>query len=160
MLYIRTQDSELCPYDRIFRQELHWLYTKYNKQLIYNDYIIAQHLNDTVADIENSKIECQCCYDVYPIDNIIQCSNGHLFCKLCIQRYIEETMFGSGSVCITCISTEKYYDNYTTTTNSNSGGAESEVCNGQMCNGRFSDEMVKMCVSELVYDKYQGMYTV
>ena len=95
------------------------------------------------------------------MDNIIQCSNGHLFCKICIQRYIEETMFGSGSVCITCISTEKYYDNYTTTTNSNSnsGGAESEVCNGQMCNGRFSDEMVKMCLSEMVYDKYQGMHT-
>ena len=159
MLYIRTQDSELCPYDRVFRQELHWLYTNNNKQLIYNDYIYAQHLNDTVAEEEGSKIECQCCYDIYPIDNIIQCSNGHLFCKVCVQRYIEETMFGSGSVYITCISTEKYYDNYTTTNSSGGtesvGGAESEVCNG-----RFSDEMVKMCLSELVYDKYQGRYTV
>ena len=71
-------------------------------------------------------------------------------------------MFGSGSVYITCISTDKYYDNYTNNSGGTEleGGTESEVCNGQMCNGRFSDEMVKMCLSELVYDKYQGRYTM
>ena len=170
----RIEGSELCPFDAIFHQEVKWLKSKQLKQLEDNDYKLAQQLNDTIAEEEGSKIECQCCYCEYTIDNIIQCSNGHLFCKVCIQRYIEETVFGQGRSVITCIcsdtsnnddtNTNTATDNNNISSSGGGGGSEgtkntnsssSNVKSG-MCRGYFSDAMIKMCLPEAVYIKYTG----
>ena len=159
----RIEGSELCPFDAIFQQEVKWLKSKQLKQLEDSDYKLAQQLNDTIAEEEGSKIECQCCYCEYTIDNIIQCSNGHLFCKVCIQRYIEETVFGQGRSMITCLCSDTSNNEDTTADNSTStsnGGSGSDSSSGNvksgMCKGYFTDTMVKMCLPEAVYIKYTG----
>jgi TRIAD3 protein (E3 ubiquitin-protein ligase RNF216) len=46
---------------------------------------MAEKLNAEIAMEEGGLIECSCCYDETPFENIVQCSEGHLFCKQCLQ---------------------------------------------------------------------------
>eukprot|EP01035_Chromulina_nebulosa_P017698 gene17698-23288_t len=77
-------------------------------------------------------IECGCCYSEYPFENIIQCSEGHLFCKDCLQRYVETTVFGDGRSHISCMNTGR-----------------------DACEGYFPESMLKNSLSDVVFKKFQ-----
>lgn len=64
------------------------------KELLLQDYQAAELLNEQIATDEGSLMECGCCYGEYAFEALVQCSEGHLFCKLCLQRYCEQTVFG------------------------------------------------------------------
>ena len=54
------------------------------------------------ASSENTKdvpiVICGCCLDeMTDIDSLVECRAGHLFCKSCVQRYVETQIFGQGS---------------------------------------------------------------
>lgn len=54
------------------------------------------------AQKNGSLIECECCICEYPIDWMIQCPEGHLMCKFCIQKQIETTI-AEGKSNIKCL---------------------------------------------------------
>ena len=90
----------------------------------------AEKLNEEIATEEGTLVECGCCFGEYPFDNFVQCSEGHLFCKDCLKRYVENTVFGDGKSAIKCMGSEP-------------------------CNGFFSDSMLRITLPERVFSKYQ-----
>jgi TRIAD3 protein (E3 ubiquitin-protein ligase RNF216) len=60
-------------------------------------------------------LECGCCYGDIIFDDMCQCDEGHLFCKTCIQHYVEEQVFGKNADDIQCISSEGCTASYSST---------------------------------------------
>jgi len=53
----------------------------------------------TRADRVGNGVECGCCFDKVPIEEMVACRNeGHLFCMDCIQRYAETQIFSNASL--------------------------------------------------------------
>ncbi|KAI0210961.1 hypothetical protein LSAT2_004235 [Lamellibrachia satsuma] len=48
-------------------------------------------------------IECGCCYDDCCFENMVQCSDGHLFCMKCVENYTRESVFGQGKANLVCM---------------------------------------------------------
>ncbi|BFZ02714.1 hypothetical protein BsWGS_05753 [Bradybaena similaris] len=51
-------------------------------------------------------IECACCFGQCVFDNMAQCSDGHLVCVECLHSYINELLYGTGKVSVTCMTPE------------------------------------------------------
>lgn len=46
-----------------------------------------------------SAVECSCCFDSYPLDDMASCRDeGHLFCLQCLKSLTENLIFGSGNL--------------------------------------------------------------
>ena len=43
-------------------------------------------------------IECGCCFDEFPFDIMVQCYEGHLFCKNCLKGLTREAVYGEAKV--------------------------------------------------------------
>ncbi|KAJ1451929.1 hypothetical protein M885DRAFT_528338 [Pelagophyceae sp. CCMP2097] len=79
-------------------------------------------------------IECGCCFDdECPLADVVQCSEGHVFCTSCLKRYAAEAVFGGGQGCVglACIS---------------SGGADK-------CPGTFFDSALQKALPTKEYDQ-------
>lgn len=105
---------------------------KKNEKREKEDKLIAEKLNEEIAEAEGALLECGCCYDKYPFEQLIQCSEGDLFCKSCLKSYVETTVFGEGRSQIKCM-------------NTSSGG----------CSGYFPESMLAVCLPEATYSKFQ-----
>ena len=65
----------------------------------------AVKLHDERAEKESTAIECGCCYTDRAFENMIQCTEGHLFCRDCLKHYAQERLFGSGATGLKCMDT-------------------------------------------------------
>jgi hypothetical protein len=51
------------------------------------------------ADRTGNGVECGCCFDKVPIEEMVACRNeGHLFCMDCIQTYADTQIFSNASL--------------------------------------------------------------
>ena len=48
------------------------------------------------CDGEEMDIQCDCCYWVFRLENLVQCWNEHLFCFDCIKQQVNQIIYGSG----------------------------------------------------------------
>lgn len=55
-----------------------------------------EHNKDLFED-DSEPVECACCFNNVVFGNMIQCADGHLFCRDCIKSYAKEAVFGSGN---------------------------------------------------------------
>ena len=55
------------------------------------------------AEKKHELIECQCCCCEKLFEDMVQCPEGHLFCKECLERSIE-TLIGEGRSDVKCLS--------------------------------------------------------
>ncbi|KAF9977542.1 hypothetical protein BGZ73_005671 [Actinomortierella ambigua] len=62
------------------------------------DQTVAQELNTEEYRTHGQTIECGCCYSDFCFEEMAACQEGHLFCKDCIQRYVQEGLFGQGEL--------------------------------------------------------------
>ncbi|KAJ6161340.1 hypothetical protein N7470_004736 [Penicillium chermesinum] len=61
------------------------------------DFQVASDLNEKEAEAVNALFECECCFADVTFEQIATCSaNVHIICYNCIQRTIEEALFGQG----------------------------------------------------------------
>jgi hypothetical protein len=81
------------------------------------DLEVAQKLNYKQYQIMNQLIDCQCCFVESTFENMVQCTNGHLFCKECIERTVSIGMYETGTVRgkrLDCLSSEEVCAGYFT----------------------------------------------
>lgn len=117
--------------DPVLEEEIAWLRAKRVREAEEKDRALAVQLNESLAEETGAQAECGCCCGDFAFDNIVQCSEGHLFCKRCVQKYVEETVFGNGKSHVKCITSE---------TN---------------CEGFFPDSMLRQALPETTFQKYQ-----
>jgi len=89
-------------------------------------------MRNQLAEAEGCTYECGCCCADIAFENSVQCTDGHLFCKHCVQRYVEETVFGNGSTRVKCMNTS------------------------EECNGFFNDVMLRASLPLKVLQAYDA----
>ncbi|KAJ1396678.1 hypothetical protein B484DRAFT_472247, partial [Ochromonadaceae sp. CCMP2298] len=93
------------------------------------DQALAEDLNLRLAEAEGGLIECGCCYTDCAFESLVQCTDGHLFCRNCLQHYVEQTVFGNGRSALTCMSADG-------------------------CEGTFPESMLRLSLPDKVFAKY------
>ncbi|KAL7753690.1 hypothetical protein RI367_000621 [Sorochytrium milnesiophthora] len=102
----------------------------------HSDEVYAAQVNDEQYEAEQQSITCLCCYSDMSFESMVACTEGHMFCRQCVQRYVKEGLFGHGSLrgkLIGCMA----------------GGAE------EACTALFSDATLAQTLDKDTY----GMYT-
>ena len=94
--------------------------------------IYAAHLNKQQYIDEGELIECGCCFGEFPFEEIVQCSDGHLFCKECLHGYAKEIIFGSAMTSVKL------------------------VCMGEDCDQSFPYNQLEKCLTKEEIEKYRG----
>jgi TRIAD3 protein (E3 ubiquitin-protein ligase RNF216) len=74
-----------------------------HKEMEEKDRKLAEELNEKEYEETGQGIECGCCCCEYPFDEMVQCLEGHLFCKNCLKKYVEESVFGQGQIDVHCM---------------------------------------------------------
>ena len=71
--------------DPVLAQELLWFREELDRRQADSDRRAAETLDLELAAAAGLLIECCCCYGEVPFESTIQCTEGHLFCKPCLQ---------------------------------------------------------------------------
>eukprot|EP00897_Mesotaenium_endlicherianum_P010055 jgi/Mesen1/9078/ME000578S08320 len=82
-----------------FQQEWAAIEQAYVGEQAEQDEATAQQLNTAEYDAEGQLIECGCCCSDWPFEEMAQCADGHLFCRGCVKRRVEESTFGGLQAC-------------------------------------------------------------
>ncbi|XP_067950008.1 E3 ubiquitin-protein ligase RNF216-like isoform X2 [Watersipora subatra] len=72
------------------------------------DYSQNELASDLVGNEEETQcmVECGCCYTDSNVAEMVQCSECHLFCFDCMNRYAEEAIHGQGKSTLLCMATD------------------------------------------------------
>jgi hypothetical protein len=116
--------------------EIVWICKQKQQETEQIDKKFAEELNYQMAAVEKALIECGCCFTEYPFEQIVQCTEAHLFCKQCLQHYAEQTLFGDGRTTLKCMSAV-----------------------GEPCPGFFTESMLRASLSEKVLAKFSEAQT-
>ncbi len=55
--------------------------------------------DDDDSNLKVAMMECQCCYVETEFEDMVSCrEKGHLFCRTCVRKYVEERVFGLGNL--------------------------------------------------------------
>ena len=63
-------------------------------------------ISNTSADMEDGEYECLCCFSGYAFDCMVQCMDGHLFCKSCLREYAKSAISGESKSVLMCMAPE------------------------------------------------------
>ncbi|XP_047143173.1 E3 ubiquitin-protein ligase RNF216 isoform X2 [Hydra vulgaris] len=70
---------------------------------------LVKHPSESTIDVPvcnqnyEETVECSCCYDDANFEEMIQCLEGHLFCKNCLRQYSNEAVYGAGKLQMYCM---------------------------------------------------------
>ncbi|RIB02557.1 hypothetical protein C2G38_2049976 [Gigaspora rosea] len=96
------------------------------------DYEVAKKINFMEYTDNDQLITCGCCYGDYPFEDLACCSEGHLFCKECINHFVQEGLFGQGSL----------------------RGKQINCIEPSGCDGYFSEKQLKATLMPDVFNHY------
>ena len=135
-IFLRYVGKDLFfnPKDPILVQELQWIKTLDRNEQFENDRELAEQINEQMAAEDGTLLECGCCFSEYAFESIVQCSEGHLFCKNCLKQYVETTVFADGKSNLNCMSTS------------------------ESCCGFFPGSMLRSSLPIKVLEKYEEAY--
>ncbi|XP_074648198.1 uncharacterized protein LOC141903784 isoform X2 [Tubulanus polymorphus] len=89
--------------DPVLQAEVNFLKQEDAKNTQAADQRLAETVNEQQYQDESQLIECGCCYVDAPFERMVQCYEGHLFCKDCLKRYAEESVYGQGKAKLLCM---------------------------------------------------------
>lgn len=102
---------------------------------------------DTVPIDPTNALECGCCFSDLPANDMSQCTDGCLFCKTCVSRSVEETVYGQAAIKLLC---PKSADKASDTADYGAGmGIRCLSIGG--CQAAFSDKELRRSLSEHLY---------
>ncbi|RHZ49019.1 hypothetical protein Glove_535g42 [Diversispora epigaea] len=96
------------------------------------DYEVAKQVNFSEYTNNDQLITCGCCYGDYTFEDLIGCSEGHLFCKECINHLVQEGLYGQGSL----------------------RGKRINCIESDGCDGYITDDQLKITLSSDVFKNY------
>ncbi|KAK6170736.1 hypothetical protein SNE40_019051 [Patella caerulea] len=111
------------------QMEMDFIANMNKKEKLDADAQLAMKLNEDQYEEAGESIECLCCYGEHPFENMVQCFDGHLFCKTCLQSYVKEAVFGSGKLDLSCMT--------------------------DGCDSSFPGSQLELCLAQDVLEKYQ-----
>ncbi|XP_071954572.1 uncharacterized protein [Antedon mediterranea] len=86
------------------QEEIDFYNRQIQKDIESTDRELAVTLNGQEYEQEGQLIECGCCYGEVAFEQMVQCSDGHLFCTMCMNSYAKEAVYGSGKLNLSCMS--------------------------------------------------------
>ncbi|KAJ1955332.1 hypothetical protein IWQ62_005553, partial [Dispira parvispora] len=99
---------------------------------------VAQQVNQDEYTQCEQLIPCGCCYGDFTFEELVGCTQGHLCCGGCIERFVQELTFGQGTVT----------------------SANYVQCIGDSdCAGHYLPSTLQTCLSEALYNDYQEYTT-
>jgi TRIAD3 protein (E3 ubiquitin-protein ligase RNF216) len=129
----KSNAHEIIHLDPVLEKEIKWTTHKKIAEREIEKIRKSEEWSQKIAEEDGTLIECACCCADYAFELLVQCSEGHLFCKPCLSRYAEQTVFGDGKSSLSCI---------------DSSGSDP-------CEGIFSENTLKHALDEKVFLKYQ-----
>ncbi|XP_072044355.1 uncharacterized protein [Amphiura filiformis] len=100
---IRAKHFVASQFDPQLQKEIDFFNAQLKCDAEERDRQLALQFNEDQYEAEGQLIECGCCYGDVTFDDMIQCSDGHLFCQMCLQRYAQEATYGEGKAQIVCM---------------------------------------------------------
>ena len=97
----RKERSPVIPPD--LREDLTHLQTL-------QDGTYAAHVNRAEYEAEGQLLECECCYDEVEAEQVCPCLAGHILCRRCVRKHVEDVVYSSGTSAVqpvTCFSCEE-----------------------------------------------------
>lgn len=108
---------------------------------------VQRKLNQARAQQDKSAIECACCFDSFPLDDMCQCRDeGHLFCFECMSNYANNQIFGSGNLGVVDEITKR--------------PAMELKCFSSKCRSGFSREMLEKGLPRQTLEKYDELQSM
>ena len=96
------------------------------------------------SENSGSGVECGCCFDRVPIEEMVACRNeGHLFCADCIQSYANTAVFSNGSLGVVKATGKP--------------SCELLCCDSSGCQSGFHEEHLEKVLSIKTLDKYNEL---
>ena len=88
--------------------------------------------NDRALHSSEPGIECRCCFDGGHFENMVQCTEGHLFCLDCLKAYANQKLFGER----------------------NSAKLKCMESSGDGCEGFFREDMLRRALDEKAFTRW------
>jgi len=101
--YHTGKSAKILQTHEQLRAELEWEKSLKLTEQEQKDAELAARLNEEEAAAVGAMIECGCCYTEATWEDMVQCTEGHLFCKACLKSYTQEKLFGLGVTSIKCM---------------------------------------------------------
>ncbi|KAG0253174.1 hypothetical protein DFQ27_007625 [Actinomortierella ambigua] len=131
-----------------FLDSLASLHRRERDQQSAQDQAMAQKINADQYRTLAQTIECGCCFSDFCFEEMAACQEGHLFCKECIQRYVQEGLFGQGEL----------RGRAAALAGGGQGGhtlAHAIRCiEGSGCQALFSEAMLESALTPAMYEQY------
>lgn len=130
--------------DPILRKEIDFVRSKLRNRIDELQRNISEQKASEQAIRKQSVMECGCCYDHVPLEDMIPCQEeGHLFCKECIAAYVETQVFANGNFGINSETKEPNLDLV--------------CCHGDGCISGFDRSFLQKALNPKVLQKYDEM---
>lgn len=85
--------------DGVLAEECKYVQFKLSEWILQTSKELLRLKQKEVCDREGTGVDCLCCCDSYPIEDMIQCKDeGHLFCCDCLRQQAETLIFGTGNL--------------------------------------------------------------
>jgi hypothetical protein len=98
--------STMGPLPKAFLDEVNYLQRFVAKQQEEDDQELAKALNYKEYETNQALMTCGCCYADCAFEDMVQCSEGHLFCRDCARRAMEDVL-GRQLTQLKCINSEE-----------------------------------------------------